>query len=128
VTFDAADCLPCPAGVQRARPKTGDGARALTLKSPEEYELLRVARSRQQTNDFTAPYAHRAGVEGAISQGVRAFGLRYACYARYRELRKTRLQDVATAMAMDLNRLRHWFEQDPPTTIRCSRFARLAAA
>jgi transposase len=125
VTFAAADCLPCPARARCTRAKTGGGARALTLKSRDEHEVLRGARARQQTDDFTALYAQRAGVEGAISQGVRAFGLRQA---RYRGLRKTHLQDVATATAIDLNRLRHWFEQDPPTATRRSRFARLAAA
>ena len=94
-------------------------------KHAREHELLRVARSRQQTEDFAALYAQRAGIEGAISQGVRAFGLRQA---RYRGLRKTHLQDVATATAMNLSRLHHWFEGDLPTTTRRSRFARLAVA
>jgi hypothetical protein len=48
--------------------------------------------------------------------------------ARYRGLRKTHLQEVATATAMDLSRLHHWIEGDIPTTTRRSRFARLAAA
>jgi transposase len=125
VTFAPAECLPCPARARCTRATTGGGARALTLKSREEHELLRVARSRQETDDFAALYAQRAGIEGAISQGVRAFGLRQA---RYRGLHKTHLQDIATATAMDLSRLHHWFEGDVPTTTRRSRFARLAAA
>jgi transposase len=125
VTFDAADCLPCPARARCTRAKTGGGARALTLKVRDEHELLRVARLRQQTDDFAALYAQRAGIEGTISQGVRAFGLRQA---RYRGLRKTHLQEVATATAMDLSRLHDWFDGRPPTTTRRSRFAQLAAA
>ena len=125
VTFDPADCLPCPARDRCTRAKTGGGARALTLKARAEHELLRVARTRQQTEDFAALYTQRAGIEGTISQGVRAFGLRHA---RYRGLRKTHLQDVATATAMDLSRLHHWFEGDVPTTTRRSRFARLPVA
>jgi transposase len=125
VTFDPADCLLCPVRDRCTRAKTGGGARALTFKTRSEHELLRVARARQQTEDFAALYAQRAGIEGAISQGVRAFGLRQA---RYRGLRKTHLQDVATATAMDLSRLRHWFDGDVPTTTRRSRFARLAVA
>ncbi|HEX9411909.1 MAG TPA: IS1182 family transposase [Ktedonobacterales bacterium] len=125
VTFDPTDCLPCPARSRCTRAKTGGGARALTLKAREEHALLRVARSRQQTADCAALDAQRAGIEGAFSQGVRAFGLRQA---RYRGLRKTQVQDVATATAMDLSRLYHWFEGDPPTTTRRSRFARLAVA
>jgi len=87
--------------------------------------LLGGARSRQLTEDFAALYAQRAGIEGTISQGVRAFGLRQA---RYRGLRKTCLQEVATAAAIDLSRLHHWLAGDPPTTTCRSRFARLAAA
>jgi transposase len=125
VTFAPTDCLPCPVRDRCTRAKTGGGARALTLKTRSEHELLRVARARQQTEDFATLYAQRAGIEGAISQGVRAFGLRQA---RYRGLRKTHLQDVATATAMDLSRLHHWFEGDLPTTTRRSRFTRLTAA
>ena len=125
VTFAPADCVSCPARDRCTRAKTGGGARALTLKARAEHALLRVARTRQQTDDFAALYAQRAGIAGAISQGVRALGLRHA---RYRGLRKTHLQDVATATAMDLSRLRHWFEGDLPTTTRRSRFARLAVA
>jgi transposase len=117
--------LPCPARARCTRAKTGGGARTLTLKPRAEYDLLEIARSRQQTDDFAALYTQRAGIEGAISQGVRAFGLRQA---RYRGLRKTHLQDVATATAMDLARLHRWLEGDLPTTTRRSRFARLAVA
>ena len=125
VTFDPADCLPCPARARCTRAKTGGGARALTLKTRAEHDLLEVARSRQQTDDFAALYAQRAGIEGAFSQGVRAYGLRQA---RYRGLRKTQIQDVATAAAMNLSRLHHWFEGHLPTTMRRSPFARLAVA
>ncbi|HEV8192130.1 MAG TPA: IS1182 family transposase [Ktedonobacterales bacterium] len=125
VTFAPADCVPCPARARCTRAKTGGGARALTLKTRAEHDLLEAARVQQQTNDFAALYAQRAGIEGALSQGVRAFGLRQA---RYRGLRKTHLQDVATAAAMDLSRLHHWFKGDLPTTTRRPRFARLAAA
>ncbi len=82
VTFDPADCLPCPARARctrattgratTGRATTGAGARALTRKTRAEHELLGVARSRQQTDDFAALYAQRAGIEGAISEGVSA--------------------------------------------------------
>jgi hypothetical protein len=45
-----------------------------------------------------------------------------------RGLRKTHLQEVATATAMDLSRLHDWFEGRSPTTTRRSRFAQLPAA
>jgi transposase len=125
VTFDPADCLPCPARARCTRARTGGGARALTLHTRAEHDLLGVARSRQQTNDFAALYAQRAGIEGAFSQGVRAYGLRQA---RYRGLRKTQVQDVATAAAMNLCRLHQWLGGHLPATTRRSPFARLAVA
>jgi transposase len=67
----------------------------------------------------------RAGVEGTLSQGVRAFGLRRS---RYLGLAKTHLQHVITAGAMNLARLAAWFTGDPPEETRTSRFARLRMA
>ena len=55
-------------------------------------------------------YAQRQGVEGTISQAVRAFGLRRA---RYRGLAKTGLQHVATAAALNLDRLGRLVRQPP---------------
>lgn len=66
-----------------------------------------------------------AGIEGAFSQGVRAYGLRQA---RYGGLRKTQVQDVATAAAMNLCRLHQWLGGHLPATTRRSPFARLAVA
>ena len=47
-------------------------------------------------------YAARAGIEGTLSQGVRAFDL---CQARYHGLAKTHVPHVATAAALNLARL-----------------------
>ena len=69
-------------------------------------------------------YAKRAGIEGTLSQGVRAFGLRRS---RYVGLAKTHLQQVATAAAMNLERLGAWFVDRPRAQTRVSRFAALAA-
>jgi transposase len=69
-------------------------------------------------------YRLRAGVEAAISQGVRATGLRRS---RYRGLEKTRLQHVASAAALNLTRVGAWLLGDRPEPTRTSRFARLAA-
>ena len=41
---------------------------------------LQAARKRESSGEFEQEYARRAGVEGAISQGVRACGLRRARY------------------------------------------------
>jgi len=44
------------------------------------YEATQLARQRQTTPEFKARYAIRAGVEGTLSHGVRAFDLREARY------------------------------------------------
>ena len=59
VTFDPADCLPCPARARCTRARTRGGARALTLHTRAEHDLRGVVQSRQQTNDFAALYAQR---------------------------------------------------------------------
>ena len=70
-------------------------------------------------------YRRRAGIEGTLSQGVRAFGLRRT---RYRGLPKTHMQHVATAAAMNIERLVAWLEERPRATTRTSRFAALTPA
>jgi transposase len=125
IDFDPADCLPCPDRTLCTRSETGSRARCLTVQSRAEHEALLAGRARQHTSEFAQLYARRAGIEGTISQGVRAFGLRRA---RYRGLRKTQLQHVATAVAMDLVRLTLWLNGIPPATTRRSHFARLAPA
>src|SRR3954454_24325470 len=78
------------------------GPRHLKLQPRAEHEALRAARGRLATKEGRRAYARRAGIEGTLSQGVRAFGLRRS---RYRGLARTHLQHVATAAAIDLARL-----------------------
>jgi len=118
ITCSAADCMVCPPRALCTRAKTG--ARNLTLQPRAEHEAIQAARQRQQTPEFVAQYAPRAGVEGTLSQGIRAFGLRKA---RSRGLAKTHLQHVATATAINLVRLADWLNQVPRPTTRCSPFA-----
>ncbi len=47
--------------------------------------------------------------------------------SRYHGLAKTHLQHVATAAAIDLERLAAWFRAVPRAATRTSRFAALAA-
>jgi IS5 family transposase len=98
--------------------------RRLRLHPRAEHEALEAARERLATKEGRRRYGRRAGIEGTISQGVRAFGLRRS---RYRGLARTRLQHVATAAAIDLARLGDWFRAIPRATTRTSRFAALAA-
>jgi hypothetical protein len=55
---------------------------------------------------------------------VRGFGLRYA---RYRGLAKAHLEHVATATALNLDRVAAWLQGRPLAPTRTSRFAALAA-
>ena len=68
-------------------------------------------------------YAQRQGIEGTLSQAVRALGLRRA---RYRSLSKTGLQHLATAAAINLDRMAAWFAGRALAPTRVSRFAALA--
>ena len=122
VRFRQADCAAC-----RARPlctRAEHQARHLKLQPRPEYEALKAARERLTRKEGRRLYARRAGIEGTLSQGVRAFGLRRS---RYLGLAKTHLQHIATAAAINLERLAAWFQTVPRATTRTSRFAALAA-
>jgi transposase len=122
VWFRRADCGPCPARPSCTRGK--HQARHLKLQPRAEHEALKAARERLATKEGRRRYARRAGIEGTLSQGVRAFGLRRS---RYRGLAKTHLQHVATAAAINLARVGDWFRTVPRAATRTSRFAALAA-
>jgi hypothetical protein len=122
VMFRPTDCGACPARSLCTRAK--HGARHLKLQPRAEHEALGTARGRLATKEGRRLYARRAGIEGTISQGVRAFGLRRS---RYRGLARTHLQHVATAAAIDLARLGDWLRAIPRAATRTSRFAALAA-
>jgi transposase len=87
-------------------------------------EAREAMRAELATDEGWAAYAARAGVEGTISQGVRAMGLRRT---RYRGLAKTRLGHVATAAALSVDRAAAWLDGRPVAQTRTSRFAALAA-
>jgi transposase len=61
-------------------------------------------------------------MEGAISQGVRAFGLRRANYVG---LATTHLQQVLTATAMNFSRISNWLTEIPWEKTRSSVFEKL---
>lgn len=121
VAFAAEDWTPCPVRSQCTRATRQP--RSLTPQPQAEHEAIQAARQREATDAFAEQYARRAGIEGTISQGVRAFGLRQA---RYRGLAKTHLQHVATATAINIRRLADWLNEVPPAQTRCSPFAALA--
>ena len=123
VGFAPEECAACKSRPLCTRAK--NLPRTLTLQPREEHEAIQFARKRQRTEDFASIYSHRAGIEGTISQGVRAFGLRQA---RYRGLERTHLQELATATAVNVGRIANWLEGVPTAITRRSRFAALAPA
>jgi transposase len=121
VQFPKHVCAACP--VRALCTKAKENPRQLLLHSQAEHEALHWARQRLGTEEGWALYARRAGVEGTLSQAVRAFGMRRT---RYRGLAKTSLQHVATAVAMNVERVTAWLTGQPREKTRTSRFARLA--
>jgi transposase len=118
IKFAQKDCILCP-----ARPKCTKAKRRTIALHKEEYHLaLQAARQRENTIEFKREYAKRAGIEGTISQGVRAFGLRRA---KYVGLAKTHLQQVLTATAMNFTRISNWLAEIPWEKTRSSAFEKL---
>jgi hypothetical protein len=68
-------------------------------------------------------YKQRAGVEGTLSQGVPTMGLRHS---PYRGLKRTHLQHVATAAAINVARVVNYLNDVPIGGTRLSPFAPLA--
>jgi transposase len=122
-TFSMTDCTPCPVRSRCTRAKTA--ARTVTLRPREQHELLRGLRAEQQTERWRKRYAARSGIEGTISQAVRAFDLRRC---RYKGLAKTRVQNILIATAVNLTRLDAWFAGKPLGRTRVSHLAALATA
>lgn len=67
----------------------------------------------------------RSGIEGTISQGVRAFGMRQS---RYRGMQKTHLQHTMIATAINVVRTLAWLDEEPLAKTRTSKFAALLVA
>jgi len=120
IDFSSTDCRPC--SVRSICPRS-KRRRALGFRPRKQYEALQEARQRIESEEGRQLYNRRAGIEETISQGVRAFGMRQT---RYRGLAKTHLQHIATAAAINLDRLIAWFDDVPRATTRTSKFAILA--
>lgn len=120
--FRRQDCTVCP--TRELCTRSPRQARFFKLLPRAQYEALQTARATHATEAGQKRYARRAGIEGTISQSVRAFGGRRT---RYRGLPKTHLQHVVTAVAINVRRLIAWFDGVPKATTRTSHFAALAA-
>lgn len=121
VKFSRTDCRLCQHRGLCTRSPTE--ARSLTLRTKKRHQALQEVRKQQNTEEWQQTYNKRAGIEGTISQGVNAFGMRRS---RYLGLAKTRLQHVLTSTAINVKRIVSWLQGTPHAQTRTSRFAALA--
>lgn len=120
VAFDRTTCQACPAQVRCTRSQTQ--GRCMQLRPQAQHEAIQHTRAARTTEDFIQRYNARMGIEGTISQAVRAFGARRS---RYTGLAKTHLQMVVTAIAINLERFADYLMGLRPVSIRRSAFAAL---
>lgn len=120
VKFLTGDCWSCPSHDLC----TVNVRRTLSFHEQPLFEAVQKRKQEQHTQVFQQRYGKRAGIEGTISQGVFALGMRRS---RYRGQAKTQLQFVLTADAMNLTRILNWVNEVPRSTTRKTRFGQLAA-
>ncbi len=123
VRFQRTDCRLCAARSLCTR--AAGEPRQLTLRPQADHEALLAVRRRQKAAEWKESYDRRAGVEGTLSQGIRAFELRQT---RYIGLKKTRLQHILTALALNVVRVASWLDGGRHAKTRVSHFAALAPA
>jgi transposase len=123
VRFRQQDCRGCAA--RAGCTQAPEAPRTLKLHPQAQYEALQAARVWYASAEGQQGYKRRAGIEGTLSQGVRAFGLRRT---RYWGVAKTHLQHVAIAAAINIDRIVAWLDKRPRAQTRTSRFAALAPA
>ena len=121
--FSRTDCGAC--SVRRLCTSSKEARRSVYFLPRPEFEALNAARDRMQDPAWKERYRIRAGIEGTLSQGVRAFGLRRS---RYIGQAKTGLQQVCVAAAMNAARAVHWLAGTPRARTRVTRFSALAQA
>jgi transposase len=123
VRFGRGDCGNSQA--QSLCTQSKEKRRSIYFHPRPEYEALNKARQRMHEPAWKKKYRVRAGVEGTLSQGVRAFGMRRS---RYVGLAKTALQQVLAAVGINVTRVVAWLEGRARAKTRISRFARLKPA
>ena len=122
ITSSSTDCRHCPHLIQCCRSETKYPRRTITVRPQARHAALLAARARQETADFAAAYAVRAGIAGTISRGVRTCAMRRT---RYIGQTRTHLGHVFTAAALNFLRLGEWLTDQPRAHSRRSSFARL---
>ncbi len=122
VRFPLPVCRACSLHTQG----TQTPAKVLILR-PDEHasNALPQARKRQETPEFRAIYATRAGIEGTIAQSVRTCEIRRS---RSLGLKKLNLQAFLTATSINLLRACHWLAEAKHSATPSSCFAKLVAS
>jgi hypothetical protein len=108
--FSRKNCTPCPIRTRclTAQPPQ---ARRIAVHPQPLHQARTAAIAAEGTEDWHRHYRKRAGIEGTISQAVRGPNLRHA---RYRGLAKTHVQNTASALAININRLgAHYAARQP---------------
>ena len=123
VQFPAAACRACPARDKCTR--SASRGRQLTLRPRHVHEAVTDARAQQETSQWKAQYASRAGVEGLMRQATHVTGIRHA---RYLGLPKTALEHNIAAAALNLIRLDDWHNGNPPDRGHLTNLTRLDLA
>jgi transposase len=121
IKSSAKDCGECPAQARCTKARR----RTITVRPRDQDEALRVARPQESSAEYRAEDNRRAGIEGTISQGVRACGLRRS---RHVGEAKAHRQHVATATAINVVRITDWLADRPREVTRTSAFTKLRAA
>lgn len=128
VRFDIKDCRRCPVHSVCSDSKTSSGNRGpriLHLAPQSHHAALHAMREYEKTSDFKKDYSIRSGIEGTISEAVRAHGIRDA---RYRGFQKTKLQHLLTAVAINFKKAGEWMLGMPLSKTRYSKLAFACAA
>ena len=107
IAFSPKDCGPCPSRDLcvrlRRSPGQGNPYRELTVPSRELHEALRIAREREETEEYTEEYARHQGIE------------------------KVRLGHALVATALNYVRAGEWFSGASRPAARRSPFEELVA-
>ena len=122
IRFSPKDCGPCPSRAQCTHSQAKYPRRSIAVRPREQYEALRAARAREQTEAYVTAYAKRAGIEGTISRSVRTCGLRRS---RYIGEAKVHLEHLLIATAMNFLRVSEWLGETPKAKTRRSPFIKL---
>jgi transposase len=122
IVFARETCAGCPVRQDCTHSQTT--GRVLCVRPQAAHEALQQQRQVEQTPAFRQTYGLRAGIESTFSQGVRTMGLRRS---RYDGLIRTHVQQILTAVAINLVRIDAVLTRTARGTTRRSHFAQLVS-